>query len=402
MMMVLSILGAFGYLIVPGMARFQMSAAEFLLAFTLSALAAAAGFPVAGKLMARVGVKTVVIVAAVVMIVSMVLLSVVTSSALFYLLFVTFGFGSAGAGILTSSTLMTGWYAPGSRGRAIGIVSVGAGVGGIMWGFVMPTVILAWGWSGAFLTLGAFLVIAALLPGLLLISNPPLGIADGDAAEGTKKPRIRLRGVLLLTIFLLSLSGFLFSTESTFAQLQPAIYASKGIDPVLAGELNSALAFASIILGPLMGFLHDRFGVRVLLIILGISFAVGLPGVLILASVNPVSVFFIVPLIGFAVNTTPVAVPLVSGHVLGAERFASVYGFVIMGGYVGAALGAPVWGLVFDRTGSYDLAMYFAAGIALVGVILLGSIYSRRRKIAAAIDITDSPSMVGQVEPADA
>ncbi|ROQ04631.1 nitrate/nitrite transporter NarK [Rathayibacter sp. PhB93] len=388
-------LAAVGFLIVPGMERFEVQAAQMTLIFTVLLLSGAVALPIAGRIIIRVGVRPVVVVSSLLAIASVVGMIFAPDLTVFTLLWIPFGAASAGSGILVATSLMTGWYSPQARGRAIGIISTGAAIGGTMWGLVMPPVIIAYGWTGAFVAILLYLVIVALVPGLFLISNPPISqaaLARAVAGE-TGISRRSLRGPLVIAVIGLAVAAFLVNTEATFAQLQPAVYAAKGIDPILAGQFVSFLSLCAFVMGPIMGFLHDKLGVYALMIILAIAYGVGLPAVAILAGVSTVGMFLVLPLIGFAITTGSVALPLVAGHVVGPQRYPGVYGFVQMGGYLGSAVSAPLWGIAFDTTGDYDIALLIGAGCAILGLAVFTILYARRRRITEALDADDAASM---------
>jgi predicted MFS family arabinose efflux permease len=49
----------------------------------------------------------------------------------------------------------------------------------------------------------------------------------------------------------------------------------------------------------------------------------------------------------------------------GLKNFASLYGLLVVAASLGVAAGNPLYGMSFDKTGSYNLMLY-------VGIILMG------------------------------
>lgn len=57
--------------------------------------------------------------------------------------------------------------------------------------------------------------------------------------------------------------------------------------------------------------------------------------------------------IGMGIGST--FVPVISKQLFGAREYASIYSLVAMGMSIGTFAATPLWGLVYDFTGSYNL-----------------------------------------------
>ena len=100
------------------------------------------------------------------------------------------------------------------------------------------------------------------------------------------------------------------------------------------------------------GMLYGRLGVRrggcTMLLIFAAAFAILLipalawPGLLVMA-------------LGLGVYTT--LLPLVTRQVFGTREYAAIWGLLATCGSVGTIVANPLWGSVYDMTGSYTLAL---------------------------------------------
>ena len=66
-------------------------------------------------------------------------------------------------------------------------------------------------------------------------------------------------------------------------------------------------------------------------------------------------------------------VPLTSGtvaRIFGPRNLASLFGFVMFSHQIGAFFGSWLGGLVFDSTGSYDLALIISAALGLLAAFI--------------------------------
>ena len=49
----------------------------------------------------------------------------------------------------------------------------GMGLGGLLWGLILPNIVASHGWAGGMRTLGLAAFVFLVLPGIFLIRNPP-------------------------------------------------------------------------------------------------------------------------------------------------------------------------------------------------------------------------------------
>ena len=58
----------------------------------------------------------------------------------------------------------------------------------------------------------------------------------------------------------------------------------------------------------------------------------------------------------------------------GQQHYGEIYGYVNLSVYLGAALSVPAIAVIYDRTGSYDIAWIIC--IVMIGLSLLALLYS--------------------------
>jgi MFS family permease len=76
-------------------------------------------------------------------------------------------------GMLPANAVVSQWYVNSPRrGTRLGFVAMGLGLGGIFFGFIMPPVVVAFGFQGVILVLAGVVLAISLVPGLLLIKAP--------------------------------------------------------------------------------------------------------------------------------------------------------------------------------------------------------------------------------------
>ncbi|MGY0499342.1 MFS transporter [Nocardia sp. FBN12] len=385
LMLAVSLNFAFGFLVVPGSAHFNVSAAQFLVWFSISTVSMGLSSVPLGKLMAAHGTKIVVVCSGLLATASMVCMAFAPNIATFYLLSITVGIGLCGCTSLAATTIVVGWHLHKRRGTVLGGVMAAMGLGGFAWGFVFPPLLEAVGWRAGLLTIAALIAMLTVLPGIFLISNPPIPGTNAPrtvAAEQRKVMRAGIRNVVVLV----TIAAAIFSFEGAFAAIMPAVFSANGLSPAMAGALVSYYSVFSLVVKPLLGYINDRWGIHTMLGLLSLAYVVGLPGLSLLGDSGTIGYYLLLPVAALSLAAPTIAAPLVITRCVGAQRYSAVYGTMIVGNCVGLALGAPAWGLAYDVFGSYRVALALAgvAGLMAMALLLIAVRTSRRPDTEAA------------------
>jgi MFS family permease len=170
--------------------------------------------------------------------------------------------------------------------------------------------------------------------------------------------------------WLLSLGFFVCGFQVVFiATHLPAFLLDKG-QAAWVGSMALALIGLFNIFGSLAaGWLGGRFPKPWLLAGIYVGRAVAIV-VFLLMPASPASVFLFAALMGLFWLST---VPLTNGVVavmFGVKNMAMLGGIVFFAHQVGSFLGGWLGGLIYDRTGSYDLAWGIAIALSLLAAVL--------------------------------
>lgn len=387
---------AMGFLVNPGAKHFGVTTAQFLLYFSIFIMTSAIAFSFVGPVIARIGVRLVLIVTGLIAAASVFGMAFAPNIIVFYVLAVPLGVGAAGCNLLSANTLVTGWHVHSRRGTVLGVVACGIGVGSIAWGFLFPPLVRAGGFRVGVLAVAAGFVLFSVLPGIFLARNPPLAEPGvGEVHEDSARGKVSLSGFKLV-IGTLALGAMLFSFESAFGSIQPAVYDAAGIDSTVAGYMLSFYAFCGILAKPMLGYMYDRFGARALFVVLAALFVFGLPplGLALQVGVDVLFPFLALAALSLAIPT--VILPLVAVEAVGRDRFPVAYGAVLAGLFIGLAISVPSWGFIFDVNGTYVPAMYGGGVAGLVGlwVVFIAMRLGRRRRhrdVAQVVTLAPGP-----------
>lgn len=244
------------------------------------------------------------------------------------------------------------------RGLALGIMLAGIGAGQMVLPPAFAGLIAVYGWRPAFLAQGVGLALLSLLTYFLLKSPPPAAIAGGGGS-----PSLSLgRAMRTVPFWLLAGIWFLVAIPLQFMIVHIVPFATDlGILPT-AAALTLALQGLMVTLSRLgAGTLSDRLGDRRTYLGCLVCQLVAMFG---LAGASRLGIFYGGGLLyGFGYGGAGVVYSKVIARVFGLQAIGAIFGVLSLAWYVGAAVGAPLGGLIYDLTASYRLAFLLGGGV---------------------------------------
>jgi MFS family permease len=272
-----------------------------------------------------------------------------------------------------------------ARGLALAVVLSGSGFTGIVAPIVAGYLIEHHGWRWAYAGLALLWCAVSMTLILLYFRSAADNRGSGAAArpDRSKTPGLGIGEALRSATFLkLALACFMIILIVTggLVHFVPVI-TERGLDRSVAVPLASIIGLAAFFGRMLTGSLLDRFDAR----FIGAA-AFAMPGlaccVLIAAGDGmPLAVAALVALMfGLSSGAEFEVASYLSSRVFGLRNFGALFG--IMVGIIGLAsgVGPSLASLSFDRTGSYDLALWIGAPLAFVAALLIATIGSYRRE----------------------
>lgn len=290
---------------------------------------------------------------------------------------------SIGGGNAYSAAIVR-WFNK-KRGRAIGVLNIGNGLG--FSGPLFTTMLIALlGWRGALGAIAVIMVGVGIPLAFLIRERPePYGLLpDGDdpntegqkTAEGGRRVRsnsgMEVKDALKTPAFYLLVVSQAFQgfAHSSWNSLQIPHFKANGFSLGAVGILLSTYGFAQVVLRPVMGWTGDHFGRRrVYLATLAFH---GL-GLLAFAWLSPsrlwlLPFYLIVFGLGHASQNT-LGQSMVADF-FGTKRFATLRG-LRQSLTLPAAILAPIFsGLLYDHTGNYRLGFTILAFVSLSGLFV--------------------------------
>jgi MFS family permease len=351
--------------------------------------------PFAGSLMARIGVRRVVLGALALLAVGAGLATLITQRwQLVAIWGLAIGVGTGLVAVVLAATVVNRWFVA-RRGTVLGVLTASTATGQLVFLPLLAQVTARYGWRAAVLVVAAVLVALMPLVALLLRDDPasvglrPYGAASemalAEAPAGEERPIgaiAALRAVVSSRNFWILFTTFFICGASTNgligAHLIPAAH-DHGIPEVRAASLLALMGICDLVGTTAAGWMSDRWDSRYLLAgyygLRGMSL-IFLP--VALAGTEPALLTFAVWYGLDWIATVPPTLRL-ANEAFGKTRAPIVFGWVAGGHQLGAAIVALSAGALRVYTGRYDYAFVGAGALCIVAALLSLSFRSAQR-----------------------
>jgi MFS family permease len=338
--------------------------------YTAGSLTAAAAMILVGQMLDRYGARVMLPGVGILFGLAMLWMSRVDHPAELFTGFVAIRTLGQGSLTLIPTTLVALWFVR-RRGKVMAINSLGALAGHAAFPPLIYFLILHLGWRGAWAILSVVIWAVLLLPAAILIRRSPESVSllpDGVTAlpneteEGPDRPpgpevnwtvgeAMRTRSFWLL--LLAGSSHSLISTALVFHHV--SLITSKGLDAGVAAAVLSVMAPSALVGNFITGFLSDKVPNRYLLVIGQLLLAAAMLWTFAISQAWEAALYG--ALIGLCgglfININSVIWP----NYYGRHKLGSIRGITTTGMVGFAALGPMPFGLMFDITGTYTMAI---------------------------------------------
>lgn len=383
---------SFGTLISPLAAEFSWSRGAITLAFTANMIVFGFCQLLAGKLLDRFGPRVLFSVSALIVTIGMILTARMTSLFQFYLYYgIITAVGVSGITIGVVSSTLSMWFRS-MRGLVSGIAVSGTALGQFLIIPAIAFIMQRFGWRTAWTTVGLLASIVIVPIALLVLRREPAGTSrrpsrfgdKGAREEGQSDPGISPIGVsqvlrsrnfiaIGVTYFICGFQDFLFST-----QLIPFAL-DRHFSNQEASNLQGLAGLLSVPGLLFFSFLSEKFGRKLPLLLTFVprllSFA------LLFYSTGKPFIYIYAVLFGFTLMASAPLASAIVGDLYGFKNIGTLTGAIFWVHHLGGSLGAYAGGLVYDLTGSYQLAFAFLLFLAAMALLTSGLIREKRAAV---------------------
>jgi len=293
-------------------------------------------------------------------------------------LYVATGIGTGLANVPMMG-LVSHWFLKTTRGRAAGTMLSGNGLAIVFAGFFVPWVNLrfgAEGWRTGWLTMGVISLFIAVIAVFLLRNDPrekglkPLGSSPQESAPVSpvdvqnNKQSNKWTMVHLGAIY--SLFGATYVVYATF--IVTAMVNERGFGEGAAGTFWAIVGGLSVFSGPLFGWLSDRVGRKIGIMVVYTLFTISYA--LVAANLPNLFLYASIGIFGLAVWSIPTIMSAAVGDYMGPAQAVKAFGFITLFFGAGQVAGPAVAGFLADITGTFSMAFWLCAVLTGGAVIL--------------------------------
>ena len=347
--------------------------------------------PLTGWLVARYGVRPVVMVGGLLTAGFTALTGTVSNPWEFGAIFgVALSAADAFMGQIPSVTIVHNWFMD-RRGVVMGFVNSGAGFGGLVFSPLMALLIRDFGWRHGLYVLALIILVLA-LPSVFL-RNKPRDVGQWvDGVEGREIPphnQVDVLGTVQTTLGRMVRSPlywavfFIFGVEAwalgTFASFQVLFLQAQGVGSLASSGALGFAAGVAAVAGILFSRLTDKISPYYVLI--GSTTLLLIGSILFISAKNPAVLWSYSFVFGAGYGILVPTVPVALSRYFGAVEFSKMFGIgQILVGLMGG-LGPWVTGQISDHTGSYTIPIYLVTSLLAASVLI--AIAARPRGLRA-------------------
>ena len=248
------------------------------------------------------------------------------------------------------------------RSWAMGVAAAAGSFGQFLMVPIESFLISNIGWQQALLILGG---------AVLLIMPLALGLREGGFADGQAPKRDQtilqaLREAFKYPSFQLLMAGyFVCGFQVVFIGVHmPSYLKDKGLSPQVAGYALALIGLFNVFGTYAAGTLGQRMQKRNILVFIYFARAVVIT-VFIAAPLSPMSVYIFASTMGLLWLSTVPPTNAAVAQIFGVAHLSMLSGFVFFSHQIGSFLGVWLGGVLYDRTGSYDIVWYITIALGI-------------------------------------
>lgn len=365
--------------------EFNWSRAEISLGFSLCFIAMTMTMPLVGRLVDRFGARRVIVPS--VLMFGLTLTSFYFLSASlwhFYALYMILGVVGGGTATVPYFRVISHWFDK-KRGLALGLVTIGYGLGSFTMPSLSHVLLTAAGWRAAYVIIGLLIVVVTVpLVSLFLKEKPQMmgllpddGKAERALAEMQSGQELGMSVSEALrtgTFWLIVSAVFLIaiSVMGCIIHLVPLL-TDRGVSAQSAAFATSLCGGATLLGRVVAGYLLDRYFASYVAVCFFGGTALGI--FLLWGGLAGGLAFVAAFLVGLGSGAESEILAYLVSRYFGLRAFGEIYGYTLASFTLGGVVGPLIMGVAFDTTGSYRLVL----GILVVATATAAGLMTRLR-----------------------
>lgn len=383
--------GSSGLFLTPVSQGIGVGIGQLSLYLSISSIATMIWLPIAGNILNKYSVKTVVVLGAALQALSFFALGFMNSVWGWYVLSVPLAMGAVLLVNLLGPVVVNRWFVA-KQGFVMGIMMTITSLLGAVFQPLLTNLIANTGWRNTYRVFGLGAFVSIVVIALVFLKNSPKdkNIApygsdlpkttqDGKDNPGQKvglsvKEATKSPAFYLLILFMVCFTGFV-----VFSQHIPTFGSSNGLSPQTIATALSLSMIGSAIGSILIGIFSDKVGIiPTTITVLG---AGGVSVLLFLFGAKGFVMFAAATFLhGLATSAIGVVAPLLTSAFFGSKDYEKLFSMVMMGSPLASIVLLPTYGFIYDKMGNYNAVLIFILAILALGIISLLEGYKNSKK----------------------
>ena len=359
---------AFSLFYKPLQAEFDWGRGAISAAFTICFIVHGLASPFIGRMVDHYGARKVISLGALITGLGFLWLTLMQNLWSFYAGYVVIGLGMTAIGPIPTTQVVSNWFTK-RRGLAIGMMSTGIGIGGLVLApLVGAYLIPSFGWRASYLAIAVLTWVLIIPTALLVIKARPADIGlypDGlEAAEATAEANLTaqasegwaLNMALKTSTFWLITVAFTVANFNQLGIIQHQVnhLTDTGFPLATAATALGAVGLFSAIGKFGFGWLCDQMPAKHAA---SISYALQIAAIIMLISLKPTSplamIWLYAIVMGLGVGGWMPTMSILISANFGLASYGAIFGMVSLVHYLGGAFGPLVAGQMFDVMQTY-------------------------------------------------
>jgi len=291
-------------------------------------------------------------------------LSTVSTLWQFYLFYVFNALGYMCAGPLPNQVLIARWFNK-SRGKAMGFVYLGIGVGGVLVPQIAKWLNAEFGWHRALMLIGIFMVIVALPMAWIVKERPEVG--KSERPEEIIAPLGKIVKGWPFYLLMIGSMCSIGAVAGTSQNLKLFFSIDLKYTQAHSADIISLVLLSSIIGRILMGWLADKFPKKYVMILIYTLVAGAIP--LLYFSSTPGVIYLFAFIFGMGLGGDYMIIPLMAAELFGVKIMGRVMGLVLTADGLAEAFSPMLVGWLRDKSGSYANGFAVLILFAVIGIV---------------------------------
>ena len=256
---------------------------------------------------------------------------------------------------------------PAKRSWAMGVAAAAGSFGQFLMVPVEGFLISSFGWKDALLMLTAATLL--IMPLAYFLREP--GFAGGAAPVREQTIFEALKEAIKYPSFQLLMAGyFVCGFQVVFIGVHmPSYLKDNGLSPQVASYALALIGLFNVFGTYIAGSLGQKMPKKWILSFIYIARAVAI-SIFLIAPLTPWSVYIFASVMGLLWLSTVPPTNATVAQIFGVAHLSMLGGFVFFSHQIGSFMGVWLGGLLYDKTGSYDIVWYISIGLGIFAALV--------------------------------